>query len=73
MSTAVPSDNPERLAAEARDIPIVARGQMLAELTKTRRTVAIVGAHGKTTTSSMVAVDARCRRSGPDGRHRRAR
>ena len=56
VSTAVPPDNPERVAAEARGIPVMARGQMLAELTKTRRTVAVVGAHGKTTTSSMVAV-----------------
>ncbi len=55
-STAVPSDNPERVAAIQRGIPVISRGAMLAELTATRRTVAVAGSHGKTTTSSMVAV-----------------
>lgn len=56
VSTAVPLDNPERVAAGERGIPVVTRGAMLAELTATRRTVAVAGSHGKTTTSCMVAV-----------------
>ena len=55
-STAVPLDNPERVAAVQRGIPVISRGAMLAELTTSRRTVAVAGSHGKTTTSSMVAV-----------------
>ena len=56
VSTAVPIDNPERVAAAERGIPIVSRGAMLAELTSLKRTVAVVGSHGKTTTTAMVAV-----------------
>jgi len=56
VSTAVPMDNPERVAAANLGIPIVSRGAMLAELTSLRRTVAVVGSHGKTTTTAMVAV-----------------
>ena len=55
ISAAVPSDNPERLEAENRGIPIVPRGDMLAELTKLKRSVAVVGSHGKTTTAAMIA------------------
>ena len=56
VSTAVPMDNPERVAAAELGIPIVSRGAMLAELTSLKRTVAVVGSHGKTTTTAMVAV-----------------
>lgn len=56
VSTAVPADNPERLAAAKLGIPVVSRGEMLAELTSLKRTVAVVGSHGKTTTTAMVAV-----------------
>ena len=56
VSTAVPPENPERVAAAERGIPIVPRGAMLAELTKLKRTVAIVGSHGKTTTTAMTAL-----------------
>ena len=55
ISSAVPSDNPERLAAENLSIPVVSRGDMLAELTKLKKSVAVVGSHGKTTTSAMIA------------------
>ncbi len=54
-STAVQQDNPEVLAARARKIPIVPRAVMLAELMRLRRGIAIAGAHGKTTTTSLVA------------------
>jgi len=56
VSTAVPADNPERVAAVDRGIQVVSRGAMLAELTSLKRTVAVVGSHGKTTTTAMVAV-----------------
>ena len=55
VSTAIPADNPERVAAQARGIPVLSRAQLLAQLTAMRKTIAVAGAHGKTTTSSMVA------------------
>ena len=55
-SSAVPADNPEIAEAERRAIPVVGRGAMLAELAASRRTVAVAGSHGKTTTTSMIAV-----------------
>ena len=54
-STAVQHDNPEVLAARERKIPIVPRAVMLAELMRLRKGIAIAGAHGKTTTTSLVA------------------
>ena len=54
-STAVPADNPEVVAARARGRRLAAREDLLAELTALRRTIAVAGAHGKTTTSAMVA------------------
>ena len=54
-STAIPPDNPERVAARERGLPDRSRAELLAELTALRRTIAIAGAHGKTTTTSMVA------------------
>jgi UDP-N-acetylmuramate--alanine ligase len=56
VSSAVPIDNPEWVAAAELEIPIISRGAMLAELTSLKRTVAVVGSHGKTTTTAMVAV-----------------
>ena len=56
VSSAVPPDNPELAEAQRRQIPIVGRGAMLAELTRRKRTVAVAGSHGKTTTTSMVAL-----------------
>ena len=54
-STAVRRDNPEVAAALEARIPVVRRAEMLAELMRLKRTVAIAGTHGKTTTTSMVA------------------
>ena len=54
-STAVKGDNPEVIAARARSIPVVPRAQMLAELMRFQRGIAIAGTHGKTTTTSLVA------------------
>ena len=54
-SSAVPDDNPELVAARARGLRVMERAELLAELTALRRTIAVAGAHGKTTTTSMVA------------------
>ena len=54
-STAVKRDNPEVAAALESRIPVVRRAEMLAELMRLKRTVAVAGTHGKTTTTSMVA------------------
>src|SRR5690606_4912057 len=55
ISTAVSGDNPEVIAARGRDIPVVPRAQMLAELMRLKQGIAIAGTHGKTTTTSLVA------------------
>ncbi|MHA6485157.1 UDP-N-acetylmuramate--L-alanine ligase [Paenibacillus sp. strain BS8-2] len=55
-STALTSDNVERKAAEALNIPVLHRSQMLARLMNAGKGVAVAGAHGKTTTSSMIAL-----------------
>ena len=53
-STAVRADNPEVVAAREKKIPVVPRAQMLAELMRLKRGIAIAGTHGKTTTTSLV-------------------
>ena len=53
-STAVQADNPEVVAAREKKIPVVPRALMLAELMRLKRGIAIAGAHGKTTTTSLV-------------------
>jgi UDP-N-acetylmuramate--alanine ligase len=55
VSSAVSSSNPEVLAARAKVIPVIPRAEMLAELMRLKHGIAIAGAHGKTTTTSMVA------------------
>jgi UDP-N-acetylmuramate--alanine ligase len=55
VSSAIRADNPELVAARARRLPVVRRAEMLAELMRLKRCVAIAGTHGKTTTTSMVA------------------
>src|SRR5437763_2839996 len=55
VSTAIKRDNPELIAARAKRLPIVRRAEMLAELMRLKRCVAIGGTHGKTTTTSLVA------------------
>ncbi len=54
-SSAVAPTNPEVAAAKARQVPVIPRAEMLAELMRLKFGVAIAGAHGKTTTTSMVA------------------
>ncbi len=55
VSSAVRADNPELVAARAERVPIVPRAEMLAELMRFRRGIAIAGTHGKTTTTSLTA------------------
>jgi len=54
-SSAIKPDNPELLAAREARIPVIARAEMLGELMRFRRGVAIAGTHGKTTTTSLTA------------------
>jgi len=54
-STAIKENNPEIQAAAERRLPRVRRAEMLAELMRMQKTVAVAGTHGKTTTTSMVA------------------
>ena len=56
VSSAIRPDNPEVAAARSRHVPVIARAEMLAELMRLRFGIAIAGAHGKTTTTSMVAL-----------------
>ncbi|UUZ84397.1 UDP-N-acetylmuramate--L-alanine ligase [Paenibacillus sp. P26] len=55
-STALTKDNVEMVAAEELNIPILHRSQMLARLMNAKKGIAVAGAHGKTTTSSMIAL-----------------
>ncbi len=55
VSTAIAADNPEIEAAREARIPVVPRAEMLAELMRFRRGIAVAGTHGKTTTTSLVA------------------
>ena len=55
ISSAVAATNPEVLAAKAKQVPVIPRAEMLGELMRLKFGVAIAGAHGKTTTTSMVA------------------
>jgi UDP-N-acetylmuramate--alanine ligase len=55
VSTAIAATNPERAVARSRGLREIHRGALLGELSRLRRTIAIAGTHGKTTTSSMAA------------------
>ncbi|HEY2433674.1 MAG TPA: UDP-N-acetylmuramate--L-alanine ligase [Vicinamibacterales bacterium] len=56
VSSAIQPGNPEVEEASRRGIPVIPRAEMLAELMRLRYGIAVAGAHGKTTTTSMVAV-----------------
>jgi UDP-N-acetylmuramate--alanine ligase len=56
VSSAVRSTNPEVIEAARRQIPVIPRAEMLAELMRLRYAIAVAGAHGKTTTTSMIAL-----------------
>src|ERR671918_3099364 len=55
VSTAIPEDNPELSAARATGAAVLHRGDLLGELSRMKRTIAVSGTHGKTTTASMAA------------------
>lgn len=55
VSTAIPEDNPELAAARAAGATVLHRGDLLGELSRMKRTIAVSGTHGKTTTASMAA------------------
>lgn len=54
-SSAIAMNNPEILAAQQRNIPTISRALMLAELMRTKYSIAIAGSHGKTTTTSLIS------------------
>jgi UDP-N-acetylmuramate--alanine ligase len=54
-SSAIAADNPERVAAAERGLPDRPRADLLAQVTALKRTIAVAGTHGKTTTTSMAA------------------
>jgi len=54
-STAVRSDNPEVVEAHRKNVPVIPRAEMLAELLKMKFSIAVSGSHGKTTTTSMLS------------------
>ncbi len=56
VSSAVGADNPEVLEAGRRHVPVIPRAEMLAELMRLRYSIAVAGAHGKTSTTSMIAL-----------------
>ena len=56
VSTAVKDSNPEVAEARRRHVPVIPRAEMLAELMRLRFAIAVAGAHGKTTTTSMIAL-----------------
>ena len=55
VSSAIAAENPELVAARERRVPVVPRAEMLGELMRFRRGIAVAGTHGKTTTTSLVA------------------
>ena len=56
VSTAIPETNPEIAAAREAGIPVLSRAEVLAAITRVRRTLSVSGTHGKTTTTSMLAL-----------------
>ncbi len=55
LSSAITEDNPEVQEAHRLGIPVIPRAEMLAELMRVKFSIAVSGAHGKTTTTSMIA------------------
>jgi UDP-N-acetylmuramate--alanine ligase len=56
VSTAIPEENPELGAARAAGARVLHRGDLLGELSRMKKTIAVAGTHGKTTTASMIAL-----------------
>ena len=55
VSSAIKKSNPEILEAKRRNLPIISRGKMLAHIVSLMKNIVVVGSHGKTTTTSLVA------------------
>jgi UDP-N-acetylmuramate--alanine ligase len=55
-SSAIPPDNPEIVLAHQRNIPVIRRAEMLAEVMRLKYGIGIAGTHGKTTTTSMISL-----------------
>jgi UDP-N-acetylmuramate--L-alanine ligase/UDP-N-acetylenolpyruvoylglucosamine reductase len=55
VSSAIPQDHPELARARELNVPVMLRGALLAEITRAKRTIVVAGAHGKTTTTGMIA------------------
>jgi len=55
ISSAIKADNPELIAAHRKNIPVIPRAEMLAELMRLKYGIAVAGTHGKTTTTSMIS------------------
>ena len=55
ISSAISPDNPEIIAAAQASVPVIPRAEMLAELMRLKYSIAVAGAHGKTTTTSLIA------------------
>jgi len=55
ISSAVPYHNPEVVAARRRNVPVIPRAEMLAELARLKYGILVAGAHGKTTTTSLIS------------------
>jgi UDP-N-acetylmuramate--alanine ligase len=56
VTSAIRAGNPEAVEASRRHIPVIPRAEMLAELMRLKYGIAVAGAHGKTTTTSMIAI-----------------
>lgn len=54
-SSAIKEDNPEIISAKATNVPLIPRAEMLSELMRLKLGIAVIGSHGKTTTTSMIA------------------
>jgi UDP-N-acetylmuramate--alanine ligase len=65
VSTAIPADDPEVLAARATGVPVLRRADALAAICRLRRTLAVSGTHGKTTTTAMLALALRAAGKAP--------
>tara|TARA_Y100001958_G_C21239717_1_gene567031 strand:- start:1699 stop:3093 length:1395 start_codon:yes stop_codon:yes gene_type:complete len=55
ISSAIKKNNPEVIEAKRKNIPIISRGKMLAHIVSLMKNVVVVGSHGKTTTTSLIA------------------
>ena len=55
ISSAIKKDNPEILEAKRKNLPVITRGKMLAHIVSLTKNIVVVGSHGKTTTTSLIA------------------